>query len=265
MSRSTQIPRYPALFDYITTGFHEVNSFPIHWHSYYEFEFVMSDENSQIINGTPCTYNKGDVFLLGPTDFHERTVDGSAKIRIIKIPLGKMPSVFYRNGLQKALPVRLRVENTAYNELSTLLSMLENSVNSKNDQLTESILTTILLFVFSQETIPLQNTPNNRIGQIYNFLQNHFTEQISIADIAKAFSFNDKYLCTYFKRHTGKTITDSIREMRLVHASHLVLSSEKSLQEIFPQCGYNSQSFFLRDFKKRFGITPTQMRKLQKS
>ena len=49
--------------------------------------------------------------------------------------------------------------------------------------------------------------------------------------------------------------------MRLMYASRLVVISEKSTQEICENCGYNSVSHFLRDFKKKFGMSPMKMRK----
>ena len=46
-----------------------------------------------------------------------------------------------------------------------------------------------------------------------------------------------------------------------MYASSLVVISEKRTQEICENCGYNSVSHFLRDFKKKFGMSPMKMRK----
>jgi AraC-like DNA-binding protein len=63
-----------------------------------------------------------------------------------------------------------------------------------------------------------------------------------------------------FKRHTGTTLSEYIRRIRLDHAGKLLTMTTKSIKEIWSQVGYNYGSNFDHDFKRRFGISPREYR-----
>ena len=264
MSTSQEITRYPTNSDTITVNLTTAFNFPIHWHSFYEFELVVSGEGVQVINGIEYSYSFGDAFLLGPTDFHKRTVEIGAQIWIVKIPIWLMPIIFSDGFSQNHLPAVAHLNNQKISTCIELIKLLKNytvQTNSFDRSLTDSILKTLFLYIFSFEKRVQKFNYKGRVSIIYNYLQEHFSETISLKDLAQRFNLNDKYLCSYFKKHTGRTIIDTLREMRLFHASHMIIASNETVQEIGLKCGYNSLSFFLRDFKKKFGMTPTDMRK----
>ena len=59
-----------------------------------------------------------------------------------------------------------------------------------------------------------------------------------------------------FKHETGKTVFEMLTELRLVKASELVTAGDMPISEIAEVCGYNTVSFFIAEYKKRYGITP---------
>ena len=68
-------------------------------------------------------------------------------------------------------------------------------------------------------------------------------------------------LCTHFKRETGKTIFNSLNEIRLKQACNLLISTNDSIAVISGQVGYVSQRLFNKKFMEIIGMTPLRYRK----
>ena len=64
----------------------------------------------------------------------------------------------------------------------------------------------------------------------------------------------------FFKLRTGMTFVDSLTEIRLGHASRLLIETTQSISEIAYDCGFNNISNFNRIFKKKKGCTPKELR-----
>jgi transcriptional regulator GlxA family with amidase domain len=64
----------------------------------------------------------------------------------------------------------------------------------------------------------------------------------------------------FFRSRTGITFMDSLLEMRLGHASRLLIDTTQSVAEVAYNCGFNNISNFNRLFKKKKGCTPKEFR-----
>jgi len=62
------------------------------------------------------------------------------------------------------------------------------------------------------------------------------------------------------KQHTGKTISQHIRSMRLQEACRLLKSTNLSYSDIAYELGFTDQSYFIKQFKETMGITPAKYR-----
>lgn len=67
-----------------------------------------------------------------------------------------------------------------------------------------------------------------------------------------------------FKEQTGKSPGEYLRDMRMNLAARRLLLSAESVNDIAYSVGYEDANFFIRVFKKYFGVTPNQYRKISK-
>lgn len=94
------------------------------------------------------------------------------------------------------------------------------------------------------------------------YIKDNFTNpDLNISQIALEFRMTPTYLSTVFKKQTGKSILDVIRQMRIEYAKEL-LAKGMSVGEVSDAAGFRESSTFIRAFKNEFGITPGQMKKL---
>lgn len=118
------------------------------------------------------------------------------------------------------------------------------------DELFDPILRCITAEQSSQPLAPSQ------IQQILSALDDMFTQDIRIADLARRFFLSANYLSILLKRETGCTFTDLVILKRITLARKLLAETNLPIQEIVEQVGYKEYSTFIKLFKKHTGVTP---------
>jgi two-component system response regulator YesN len=112
----------------------------------------------------------------------------------------------------------------------------------------------------STESRPYIISQNTTVASIQKYLYDNYTEDIPLQKLASKFYLTETYLCDIFKKYTGKTISSFVRDIRLGTACRLLKGSDKTLNEISNEIGYNSYSYFGKLFKNEFGLTPDEYR-----
>lgn len=98
------------------------------------------------------------------------------------------------------------------------------------------------------------------VSQAVSFIQTHYTENITVPQIATDVALSPIYLNKLFKLSTGRTISDYLNLYRTEKAKELLASTPLSLNEISYNLGYNDVRSLVRFFKKYNGITPGEYR-----
>jgi YesN/AraC family two-component response regulator len=83
---------------------------------------------------------------------------------------------------------------------------------------------------------------------------------LTLSAIAAAEGLSEGYLATVFKKETGKTVSEYVREKRMKHAAHLLITTRLQIQTIALHCGIMDVQYFSKLFKKYTGKTPKEYR-----
>lgn len=121
------------------------------------------------------------------------------------------------------------------------------------------------LYRISERSFPLsslnQTIGNKLIIDIQNYIDDHFTQDLNLKDIAAMFHANMYYLCHLFNEITGSTFKNHLIQRRVSYAKDLLSYTAKDVSEIAAEAGFGSVNHFIRTFKKTVSITPHQYRK----
>ncbi len=98
------------------------------------------------------------------------------------------------------------------------------------------------------------------VENIKNYIHEFVFNDISVASIAAAFNYNEKYIGKLFKARSGMTVREYLTEKRLETARKLLVKTELSVTEIAAVSGFNNVTYFNRVFKGKFGACPTEYR-----
>lgn len=100
-----------------------------------------------------------------------------------------------------------------------------------------------------------------RINRAYRFIFENFAAPIRHEDIARGAAMSLSAFCHYFKRVTGRTLTDFINEVRIGHASRLLIETGHPVSKIAYASGFESLSNFNLRFRKLTGASPKEYRR----
>ena len=83
-------------------------------------------------------------------------------------------------------------------------------------------------------------------------------------EIAAVAGMNAQYFCRYFKKHTGRTVTEYINDVRISQASRLLAQTDDKILHIAVRCGYENAGYFISRFRRSRGVSPSEYREQMK-
>lgn len=100
-----------------------------------------------------------------------------------------------------------------------------------------------------------------RIEQVLRFVQKHWAEPITLAELAAQQFLSESYLSRLFHKCLDMTFTDYLVSVRLEHAEADLRKTQYSITQIAYQNGFKSTNAFIAYFRRRYGVTPGKYRK----
>ena len=104
-----------------------------------------------------------------------------------------------------------------------------------------------------------------RMKCIYHYIYKHFTEKITVKEIAAVANMTETSFCRYFKTRTLKNFTKFLNEIRISYACKLLSNTNYTVTAVCFESGFNELSYFTRLFKKSMKLSPQQYQKWKKA
>jgi AraC-like DNA-binding protein len=101
---------------------------------------------------------------------------------------------------------------------------------------------------------------SRRLENVFAYMQTNFTQDIPLSKVAQIAGMTEVSFSRFIKKRTGKTYIESLNEIRLGHASRMLIETTHAIAEIAYKNGFNNLSYFNRIFKNKNGITPKEFR-----
>ena len=101
-----------------------------------------------------------------------------------------------------------------------------------------------------------------RISKAMSFIESHLSESIQVDNLAELAGMSSSVFHRSFKETTGDSPLQYIKKMRLNQAKYLMVYQSQSATQAALSVGYESPNQFSREFKRYFGVTPSQAKKL---
>lgn len=173
------------------------------------------------------------------------------KIRAMLLKARQGIKIRHENKKEITELMRAMVDQSGANQLINLLSLLNLIAESRD-------IVTLTSKAFS---INLREMGAERVNAVFAHVFEHFSETITLDEIAEVANMSPTAFCRYFKSHTNKTFSVFVIETRVQHACKLILKEDLNLSDIAFKSGFNSLSYFTKQFKKIMGMTPLEYKK----
>ena len=249
---------------------------PVHWHDEFEIIYVKSGLLTVSISGESYIGKAGDAFVVSPGNLHlmgsqTGTVDYFTFLFPLKYISFRTDDMLDDKLLEPLnsghLMINPRVKDSAKELCEQLIDIYMAENDETESKITAQIKTKIILLQFILEMwkkgFVIENDTSGRNiveKEMVSYIQQNFTGKISLKEFGEQFHLSEKYISRYFKEHFHITLSQYITYLRLENAKQLLQDTDLSVTETAMQSGYQNVSYFIRSFKKTYGISPLKYR-----
>ncbi|MGM0939565.1 MAG: response regulator transcription factor [Bacillota bacterium] len=101
----------------------------------------------------------------------------------------------------------------------------------------------------------------NYVEETIYYIDKHLGQAISLNDVANHIQIHPNYLSELIRKRTGRSYIGLLTELRMKKATEFLQHSSIAINHIAKRVGYNDRKYFTKQFKKKYGYTPTQYRR----
>ncbi len=261
----------------------------LHTHDSIQINYVMHGSLEHIVNNNTYDLVKGDIFIIPPYIPHGLVKKNSCDFEIFELEFcpgfvfGTDNTLESFEGLfdfayiepffvsECDIKPRLNLTGKAQIKVEEMLDTLYREYTDREPSFLlaiRAVLLQLLVYVgrlFNEnidknETRVLYERHRDAITESIDYINAHFTEDITISDISRMSMLSQSYFSYLFKCVIGKTFVEYLNELRIREAMKLLTGTNKRVTDICFETGFKNVNHFNRTFKKIVGISPMQYR-----
>jgi AraC-like DNA-binding protein len=253
---------------------------PWHFHPELELTLILESSGTHFIGNSISAFYKNELTLTGPNlphywrcdpIYYQKRHNLKAEAIIVRFPehfLGDdfflIPEMHHINTLFKISRRGLKIFGETKEQTSEIMGTMVQMDGAERIIALLQILNLLAKssdykilscrgFVNTSET-----SDTERINDVYAYLIENFMHPIELNLIASVANMNPTAFCRYFKAKTGKTFTQILHEIRIGHACKILIEGKLNASQVCYECGYQNQSYFIKQFKRITQQTPFQ-------
>lgn len=230
-----------------------------HGHDFFELEFIVDGHGTYIIDGKEYEIKKNTLFFMSPAHIHslknvEATLinvmfshEYSKETLYITVPMIDSPYFLFRSD-DGILIHALLNELVKVNESDTSYAML--------------LIHCIMSKLYHHQQ-PMGNQPALYVRKSIIYMLENFQKGITLKEIGNYLGLSSAYFSNLFRSQTGINFKSYLDNIRFSYAKKLLALTPLSVQEVYCRSGFSDYTNFVRRFKQKYQMTPTEYRKKQ--
>lgn len=258
----------------------------VHWHNHFEMEILDAGNAIHLINGNTHPLRQHDAYLVTPADVHTLLVfpdQANTRVNITNISFNEsaISEEIFNQLMEQKGPLHVSLSEETYRSFQDIIHLIKKGNSSSEAvQRQQRCLCDYLMLkfmeIYNSQThireleIPEHSQKENKnyiyINKAISYIKYNFrSPKLTTQKVAKALFLTPNYFGELFFKHMNITCLDYIRKLKLNFAMSLLCQSNITVAEISERSGYASISYFIKDFKSEFGLTPQCYREQRKN
>ena len=250
---------------------------PVHWHDELEIIYVKSGFLTVNISGENYIGKPGDAFVVSPGNLHfmgsqTGAVDYFTFLFPLKYIAFRSDDMLDDKLIEPLnsghLMISPEIKDTVKEQCEQLARVYAAEIDESESKITGQIRKKIILLQFIHELwkkgfiVENDTTGRNTVEkEMVSYIQQNYTGKILLREFGEQFHLSEKYISRYFKEHFHITLSQYVTYLRLEHAKQMLQETDIPVTEVAMQSGYQNISYFIRSFKKTYGVSPLKYRK----
>ena len=257
---------------------HTTPNFEVPWHQHVEYELILFIKGAghSYIGNYVGDFVVDDIYFLGsnlPHTFQKTTPDLITSAIVIHFKEDFWGDTFLTlpecKQINQLLETSIKGLYLEGETKATLNKLIKRLVDAKGFERILLLGECLQVMAKRQEFITLSTqdvkefNPRNkeRIDRIFQFTIDNFQETIKIEEVARNAQMSIPAFCSYFKKSTKKTYIDFLNEIRVGYACKQLVDTQKPIEAICYESGYNTLANFNKQFRKVKKCTPSTYKK----
>ncbi|RUT78215.1 AraC family transcriptional regulator [Ancylomarina longa] len=255
---------------------------PWHHHPEYELIFIEKSKGTLIVGDCIDKFKDGDMVFIGPNTphvmknenlYYQNNSEMQAIAWVVHFKKESFGKEFFllpemsriRKFLKKSFQ-GVRVNGSTKFKIIQQLKTLHTSDFAQRIIILLQILQILALsddleYLASENFVEsFKQSSNQKLYKIYEYVSKNFQQKIELEEAAKVANMSKSAFCRFFKSKTKKTFSEFLNEMRINYSKKLLLEGKLTIAQIAYECGFNSPSYFNKQFKAFTGNSPLQER-----
>ena len=237
--------------------------FPGDSHPVYELTYVDSGSLHSVTEGQDLLLQQGDLLICAPNQWHMQYAD------IGVAPCFVTVSFSLENWPADHLTGQVFHSNSRLSSILQQMLQEQESAGSHAEEMLLSLLTQLLIHLQRQEetptpvsaNLPMAGSENQIIQRAQQYIAAHVREKLSVPAIAKGIDVSASYLTALFQKHLQISPGEYIRRIKLQESKQMIREGNLNMTQIAAMLQYSTIHHFSRQFKEKFGITPSEYAK----
>ncbi len=247
-----------------------------HSHDFIELVLILGGDGVFCVDGQLLSVRRGDVLILNPGTRHHG-VAGSGRETLEEFYLSFTNIHFRTLDANRFLvpgdSVLVHPEDKTFLRLSRLADSITSEASSCQAgqyAMLKSYLTQMLLILYREYAAPESSSGRYLFDadgkkyvaeQVMEYMEQHYSEKLSLDQVAQTMYLSPFYLSRLFKNETGDTPMNYLIRVRMRRAGELLRSQRHtSIQDVARCVGYEDAYHFSKAFKKHYGMPPSKYR-----
>jgi len=259
----------------------KVEDYPIHWHTPLEIIMPLENVYTIIYNNQTYVLHPGEIIFISAGVLHTLKAPNHGRRIIFQAECAILNEIKELESILSFLPsvfiITPEVSPPIHDKLYTLMLEITEEY-FKDAALTEASIYARLLEIFvligRNHTSSLEKFENKTTKQkeytekflsICSYINEHCTEDLTLAYIADLAGFSKYHFTRLFKQFTSVSFYKYVNQKRIAYAETLLIDPQMSVTEVALHSGFSSPSAFIRMFKILKSCTPTEFRQMYDS
>ena len=250
---------------------------PLHWHETLEILYPLNGNMNLLLEGERYSLPKKNLTVIESRQAHSTQIDGDTAMNIcVHIAKEKLKSYLPKISQYQIVCMPEKISDAqfpVYYEICQLMSQLTKlyiletpEVHLESEGIILQVLARLLRHfgIRSEEKQPESKQSSiGRSHEILPWVEEHYGEPISLTNAADQLSISREYFCRLFRQSMGITFQEYLTGIRLNHVYQDLLHTDTPVSEVMEMNGFTNQKNFNASFKKLYGHTPSDVRKLE--
>ena len=249
-----------------------------HWHTSVELFAVLDGRLSFFLNEEEYPLEAGELIIINSNEIHSIHAPEKNETVVLQIPLKQFEDYFtaqrfirFRSAARQGRDRTAKIPDNRklaffIEELYKVYTAREVGWEFRTMALYYNILFLLVKDYRESEAAEKEIQDSRRLdalSKITTYMREHYTEDLKLSDLASLFGYSDAYLSRMFKKYAKVNFKSYLQEIRMAYAYRELMNTDYTISRIAMDNGFADSRAFSKEFRKRYGILPSEIKRVE--